>query len=493
MLGSKNKSCHGSAATTTPLLLGDREEVEDAQHEEWWKRILDMDEAKHQLLFSLPMIVTNLLYYLITLVSVMLVGHLGDLQLAGSTLANSWFSVTGVSLMVGLSGALETLCGQGFGAKEYQMLGIYLQSSCIISFVFSIIISIIWFYTQHILVLLHQSQDIAKTAALYMKFFFPGLFAYGFLQNILRFLQTQSVVTPLVILSAIPLLIHIGIAYVLVEKTGLGFVGAPISASISLWIAIVLLALYVIYGKNFKLTWEGFSTQSFHYVLPTLKLALPSAAMVCLEYWAFEVLVFLAGIMPDSEITTSLIAICANTEFIAYMITYGLSAAASTRVSNELGAGHPDRANHAMRVTLTLSVLLGLCFVLALVFGHNIWIQMFSSSSKIKEEFASITPLLAISILLDAVQGVLSGVIRGCGRQHLAAYVNLATFYLIGLPISCLLGFKTNLQFKGLWIGLICGLVCQSGALLFFTWRANWSKLHLSLDKIRHNDQPIVV
>ncbi|KAL1299536.1 hypothetical protein HN51_044088 [Arachis hypogaea] len=497
MLGSNNKSSHGTAATTTPLLLGDREEVEDAQqqeqHEEWWKRILDMDEAKHQLLFSLPMIVTNLLYYLITLVSVMLVGHLGDLQLAGSTLANSWFSVTGVSLMVGLSGALETLCGQGFGAKEYQMLGIYLQSSCIISFVFSIIISIIWFYTQHILVLLHQSQDISKTAALYMKFFFPGLFAYGFLQNILRFLQTQSVVTPLVILSAIPLLIHIGIAYTLVEKTGLGFVGAPISASISLWIAIVLLALYVMYGKNFKLTWEGFSTQSFHYVFPSLKLALPSAAMVCLEYWAFEVLVFLAGIMPDSEITTSLIAICANTEFIAYMITYGLSAAASTRVSNELGAGHPDQAIRAMRVTLTLSVLLGLCFVLALVFGHNIWIQMFSSSSKIKEEFASITPLLAISILLDAVQGVLSGVIRGCGRQHLAAYVNLVTFYLIGLPISCLLGFKTNLQFKGLWIGLICGLVCQTGALLFFTWRANWSKLHLSLDKIRHNDQPIVV
>lgn len=37
---------------------------------------------------------------------------------------------------------------------------------------------------------------------------------------------------------------------------------------------------------------------------------------------------------------------------------------------------------------------------------------------------------------------------RGCGWQHLAAYVNLATFYLIGLPISCLLGFKTNLQYK---------------------------------------------
>ena len=81
----------------------------------------------------------------------------------------------------------------------------------------------------------------------------------------------------------------------------------------------------------------------------------------------------------------------------------------STRVSNELGAGNPERAKHAMSVTLKLSLLLGLCFVLALGFGHNIWIQFFSDSSTIKKEFASVTPLLAISILLDAIQGVLSG------------------------------------------------------------------------------------
>jgi len=81
----------------------------------------------------------------------------------------------------------------------------------------------------------------------------------------------------------------------------------------------------------------------------------------------------------------------------------------STRISNELGAGHPERAKHAMRVTLKLSVLLGFCFVLMLLFGHDIWIQFFSSSPIIKKEFASITPLLAISILLDSVQGVLSG------------------------------------------------------------------------------------
>ncbi|CAK8535088.1 unnamed protein product [Lathyrus sativus] len=295
---------------------------------------------------------------------------------------------------------------------------------------------------------------------------------------------------PLVILSTLPAIAYVGIAYGLVHWTGLYLKGGPIAASISLWISIILLGSYVMYAKKFKNTWRGLSMQSFHYLITTIKLAFPSAAMLCLEYWAMEVLVFLAGLISDSEITT-LIAICTNTQMVAYMINYGLSASASTRVSNELGAGQPERAKHAMRITLKLSLFLGLCFVLLLVFGHGIWIQLFSSSLTIEKEFASIAPLLAISILLDSIQGVLSGVVRACGLQHSAVYVNLASFYFIGLPISCLLGFKTNLQFKGLWIGMICGLVCQTGALLLLTRHAKWTKLSLSEDK--DTDQPIVV
>ncbi|XP_047164731.1 protein DETOXIFICATION 19-like isoform X3 [Vigna umbellata] len=402
----KMEESPSSDSTATPLLRVTNDGEENTR---WWNRVLDMEEAKHQLLFSLPMILTNMFYYLITSVSVMLVGHLGELQLAGATLANSWFNVTGSAVMVGLSGALETLCGQGFGAKEYQVLGIYLQASCIISLIFSIML-----------------------------------------------LAKYSEVSPDTICVA---------------------------ASISQWISMLLLAFYVMYAKKFKQTWQGFSTHSFHYVFTNIKLALPSAAMVCLEYWAFEVLVFLSGLLPNSQITTSLVAICLNTQFIAYTIPIGLGAAASTRVSNELGAGNPEGAKHAMNVTVKLSFLLSFCFALALGFGHDIWIQLFSDSSKIKDEFTSVTPLLAISIVLDAVQGVMQGAARGCGLQHSTAYINLSTFYLVGLPISCLLGFKTNLQYKGLWIGLICGLLCQAGTLFLFLRRAKWTKLDLLRDK----------
>ncbi|KAJ7948671.1 Protein DETOXIFICATION [Quillaja saponaria] len=202
-------------------------------------------------------------------------------------------------------------------------------------------------------------------------------------------------------------------------------------------------------------------------------------------------MVFLAGVMPDSKITTSLIAMCVNTETIAYMITYGLSAAASTRVSNELGAGHPNRAKNSMAVSLKLSVLLAFLVVLALILGRRIWAQLFSYSPAIIQKFASMTPFLAISIILDSLQGVLSGVARGFGWQKFVFYVNLGTFYPIGIPIAYLIGFKLKLYAKGLWIGIISGLSCQAGALLLITKYAKWTKLNLHGYRDEESSSPV--
>lgn len=83
--------------------------------------------------------------------------------------------------------------------------------------------------------------------------------------------------------------------------------------------------------------------------------------------------------------------------------------ACSTRVSNEVGAGNVDKAKNAVSVTLKLSVLLGVSFVLLLAFGHGLWASLFSGSAVIVSEFAAITPFMIVSIVLDSAQGVLSG------------------------------------------------------------------------------------
>ena len=162
------------------------------------------------------------------------------------------------------------------------MLGIYLQSSIIISTIVSVLVSFSWYFSETILIWLHQDPDVAKLASVYLRFFIPGLFAYAYLQCLLRFVQTQSVVIPLVVCSLLPLVFDVGLTYILVHTLGLGYMGASLASSISLWISLLMLATYVNYSEKFRYTWEGLSVESFQHVFPSLKLAIPSAVMVWL-------------------------------------------------------------------------------------------------------------------------------------------------------------------------------------------------------------------
>ncbi|CAA7405588.1 unnamed protein product [Spirodela intermedia] len=82
--------------STAPLLEG----RDGGGAWERWRMSEAVEEAKHQVVFSVPMILTNVAYYCIPLVSVMFAGHLGNLELAGSNLANSWATVTAIFIRI---------------------------------------------------------------------------------------------------------------------------------------------------------------------------------------------------------------------------------------------------------------------------------------------------------------------------------------------------------------------------------------------------------
>ncbi|OEL15852.1 Protein DETOXIFICATION 19 [Dichanthelium oligosanthes] len=479
LLGSRAPDGNGGVTTGPAAAAADGQERRPPRGgtgcSSWLGRVVDTEEAWAQLQFAVPMILTNMAYYGIPLVSVMFSGHLGGVQLAGATLGNSWATVTGYALVTGMSGGLETLCGQAYGARLYRMLGMYLQSSLILSAAVSALVAVLWAFTESLLLLLRQDPEVSRSAAAFVGPQVPGLFAFAFLQCLLRYLQTQSVVAPLVVCSAAPFALHVGLTHLMVNVLGLGLAGASAAISATFWISCLMLLAYVMRSEAFAETWKGFSAEALSYVLPTAKLAAPSAVMVCLEIWAFELLVLVAGLLPNSTVSTSLIAMCSSTEAIAFMTTYGFSAAVSTRVSNEVGAGNVDTAKNAVTTTLKLSVLLGVSFVLLLAFGHDLWASLFSGSAVIVSEFAAITPLMIISIVLDSAQGVLSGVSRGCGWQHLAALTNLVAYYLVAMPLAILFAFKLKFYTKGLWMGLICGLACQACSLVVITARTKWS------------------
>ncbi|KAL1356843.1 hypothetical protein HN51_008826 [Arachis hypogaea] len=435
-----------------------------------------VEEVKKQLWLSGPLVSVSLLNYCLQVISVMFVGHLGELALSGASMATSFASVTGFSLLVGMASALDTLCGQSYGAKQHRMLGIHMQRAMLILMIVSVPLAVIWINTRSILMFLGQDPEISTEAGSYAQLMVPSLFAYGLLQCLNRFLQTQNIVFPMVFCSGITTLLHVLICWIMVFKSGLGSRGAAIANSISYWINVLLLSLYVKFSPSCARTWSGFSKEAFQNIPSFLRLAIPSAVMVCLEMWSFEMMVLLSGLLPNPQLETSVLSICLNTAAAVWMIPFGLSGAVSTRVSNELGAGNPRTARLAVCVVLVMAIIEGLIVGLVLILIRHVWGYAYSNEGEVVDYVAVMLPILATSNFLDGLQCVLSGTARGCGWQKIGAYVNLGSYYLVGIPSAILLAFTFHIGGKGLWLGIICALIVQVLSLLTITIRTDWDQ-----------------
>jgi MATE family multidrug resistance protein len=180
---------------------------------------------------------------------------------------------------LGMGSALDTLCGQSYGAKQYDMLGTHAQRAIFVLMLASVPLAFVLAFTGQILVALGQNPEISYEAGVYARLLIPGLFAYGLLQCLTKFLQAQSIVHPLVVCSGVTLVFHILLCWFLVQNSGLANRGAALATSLSYWFNVVLLGMYVKFSEAGGRSWHGWSTAVLKDVNMYLSLAIPSTFM----------------------------------------------------------------------------------------------------------------------------------------------------------------------------------------------------------------------
>ena len=99
---------------------------------------------------------------MVNMISLFFAGRVGEVELAAATLALSFINVTGPSLFIGLSSAVETLCSQAFGAKNYHFVGVVLQRGVWILGLTCILAWSLWVNTELLLLLIQQEETIAR-------------------------------------------------------------------------------------------------------------------------------------------------------------------------------------------------------------------------------------------------------------------------------------------------------------------------------------------
>ncbi|KAK9936056.1 hypothetical protein M0R45_012919 [Rubus argutus] len=411
-----------------------------------------------------------------TLATRIFVGHLGSLELAAAALAISGIQLFAYGLMLGMGSAVETLCGQAYGAQKYDMLGIYLQRATIVLTITGLPLLAISILSKPLLLLLGESSAVSSAAAVFVYGLIPQIFAYAFNFPIQKFLQAQRIVLPSAYISGATLGVHILLTWVAVYKLGWGLIGASLVTSLSWWIIVVVQFVYILTSSKFKQTWSGFSLQAFSGLWEFVKLSAASAVMLCLEVWYFQALVLIAGLLKDPELALSSLTVCMSINILLFMVSIGFNAAISVRVSNELGSGNPKSAAFSVVIVTLVSLAISIVEAAIVLALRDVISYAFTSDETVAKAVSQLSPYLAVTLILNGIQPVLSGVAVGCGWQAFVAYVNVGCYYVVGIPVGCLLGFKFDLGVEGIWSGMIGGTLMQTIILLWVTFRTDWIK-----------------
>lgn len=190
-----------------------------------------------------------------------------------------------------MASALETLCGQAYGAKQYHMLGIYMQRSWIVLFICSFLLIPMFVFASPLLKLIGQPASVAEQTGIFAVWLIPFHLCLPFQFTLQRFLQSQLKTAVIAWVSGCALLVHVIVSWVFVYKLRVGLVGTAITLDFSWWLSVLGLFLYTVCG-GCPLTWTGFSAQTFVGLWEFFKLSVASGVMLLYGLLSLDLLIY---------------------------------------------------------------------------------------------------------------------------------------------------------------------------------------------------------
>lgn len=164
--------------------------------------------------------------------------------------------------------------------------------------------------------------------------------------------------------------------------------------------------------------------------------------MTCSEWFAYEIMAFSSSFLGVVPLGAQ--AILSTTGSLVYQIPFAAAVGISARIGNLLGAGLARPARTACIVGLTLSGIIGVLVGIAIIALRYDWGRLFSDDYEVVTLAAKLLPLCALFNLADSVQVITAGILRGQGKQHIGAWLNLIGYYVLAIPLGLLLCFKTE-------------------------------------------------
>ncbi len=394
------------------------------------KDMTDGSIVKQILLFSLPLMFGNIFQMLYNTVDSIVVGNYVSTQALAAVGATTMIINMLVFFFNGFSIGAGVVISRFFGAKELDRLHTAIETTMAATFILCVVFTIIGTLgVKPMLVFMATPEDVFSDATIYLRIYFlgiSGLLIYNMGGGILRAVGDSIRPLYLLIMTCI---MNIILDLVFVKGFHMGIEGVAYATIISQFVsAILVMALLIQSDDIYKLTLKDLKLDP-EIVRLIVIVGLPAGIQ--------SVITAFSNVFVQSYINyfgSSCMAgwSCYNKlDSFIMLPMQSMAMAATTFVSQNMGAGKVKRAEKGTWITILMALITtGVIGVLLNVFAKPA-IRMFSAEEAVIEFGALFIHANVYFLMFNCVNHTLAGALRGRGDSKGPMVIMLSTFVVI--------------------------------------------------------------
>lgn len=442
-----------------------------------------MKHYRSLLKLAMPLSLMGLLQSGVYFFETMFLSELGSDILAAGALV-SWLSGTLTVILLGILSSINVLVAHESGAQQYHLISRIVRDGAWLALLIVLPAFALFWFISPVFLLLGQPPAVVVLLEPYLH-----ALAFGLLPNFLTIVLLELMLglghtRILLKLTIIEVTICIFFSYALIfGKFGmpaLGISGAGWGMTISYWIIMMVIGVYVVSNHSYRRYLQDiFTFKKPRYLASLLRIGFPMGVMYCIEVAFFFALTLVMGLFGTQMLAANQIAL--QYAGILMSVIFSIAQAITVRMGHLLGAGDVASASKAAYAGVSISS--GLMLIVAVVYWIFpkvlIAIDLDPGQLENTEIVRLATQLFMVSAvfqIFEATRIALFGALRSLQDTKFTLFISVLSFWCIALPGGYAMAVVFHWEGIGLWIGMVLG-ACVSVLLLYWRFKikiANW-------------------
>lgn len=436
-------------------------------------------EFKNNLKLATPVMMGSLGHLLVGLIDDIMVGRLGPVELAATSLGNSLIFIA-LSIGIGFSFAITPLIAESDGEGDKEKGRSVFQHGLILMTILGVAVFGLLLYIKPILYHLDQPEEVVELAVPYYEIVAISMIPLMIFQGVKQFAdglsQTKYSMYATIVTNVVNVVLNFVLIYGFWIFPRLELVGAAIGTLTSRIVMVIFLFIvlskkekFAIYLKRLKL--NEIKKQVFKKIIG---LGFPTAMQMLFEVGLFTASVLLAGTLGALPQAANQIALKLSST--TFMMAVGIGVAATVRVGNQKGMKNYVELRRIAFSNFFLTLIIMFTFSIGFIVFKDVLPWMFTDNLEVIKIASSLLIVAGLFQLSDGLQAVILGGLRGLQDVTMPSVLSFIAYWIIGFPICYYLGTIAGYGNLGIWIGLLIALT-SSAIMLFLRFNYLSNKL----------------